>query len=288
MKRAILAVLCVACALGAPRTGSAGERLKWGAYTSGSLEKLEKKVRHPVDMQAVFVGWDTDAVADVPTTFPTDLKGTGKTLVIFWESSVDRPYDRLSAGDWDAPISEFARNARDYADPVVFIPFSEMNGDWETWAGTADGNSPEKFVAAWRHLRGLFAGAPNVLFGWDPNAASFPDREGNRIEDYYPGDDVVDLVGVDGFNFGRPWQTFADVFDDALSRVSAYPKPLYVFSTASTEGPRKAEWIDEAFAAMRSRGVAGFVWFNTNKERDWRIWSDRKALEAFRRGLDGE
>ncbi len=279
----LLMILVATCALVSP---VAGQGLKFGAYTSGSLAQLEKKVRQEVDMQAVFIGWNTTD-ADVPTTFPTSLKGTGKTLVIFWESSVERPFDKLLAGDWDERLGIFIDNAREYGDPIIFVPFHEMNGDWTTWSGTRGDNSPEKLIAAWRRLRGQFAESPNVLFGWAPNAGSFPNQPGNQIEDYYPGDEYVDIVGVDGFNFGNPWQTFDEVLGDALTRIGRYPKPLYIFSTASAEGPRKPEWIAQAFEGMPRYGVEGFIWFNEDKERDWRIWSNKKSLKAFRAGLAG-
>jgi beta-mannanase len=84
-----------------------------------------------------------------------------------------------------------------------------------------------------------FTDAPNVAFGWAVNSESVPDIQGNQIEDYYPGDQYVDYVGVDGFNFGTPWQTWNQVFDRPLGKLIKYNKPIYLFSMASAEGPKK-------------------------------------------------
>jgi hypothetical protein len=50
-------------------------------------------------------------------------------------------------------------------------------------------------------------------------------------------------------------------------------------------GGNKATWIQEAFRALSEiyRRVEVVVWFNINKECDWRIDSSPEALNAFRK-----
>ena len=45
------------------------------------------------------------------------------------------------------------------------------------------------------------------------------------------------------FNFGRPWRFFDKVFDEVLLKLKTYQKPIYILSTATAEGERKADWI---------------------------------------------
>jgi hypothetical protein len=97
----------------------------------------------------------------------------------------------------------------------------------------------------------------------------------------------VDYVGVDGFNFGSPWQTFSDVFSSSLSKLKSFNKPIYIFSMASAEGAQKASWIKDALTNIYApnSGISGWIWFNESKEEDWRVWSDNSSLNAFKSAI---
>lgn len=268
--------------------------LKWGFYTSWDPVKilaLEQTIGKSPNQIAVFVHWGNEN--KFPTYLSDTVKARGKTLVIFWEATdynigtVDQPrfsYDAINRGDWDTYMKSFATDAKNYGASIILIPFSEMNGDWFPWSGTKNGNTPEKAILAYRHVHDIFANAPNVKFGWAPNNDSVPDIASNAIAKYYPGDAYVDYVGVDGFNFGNPWQTFDQVFSTSLALLATYNKPIYIFSFASAAGTNKATWITDAFskAILKYPKVEGWIWFNENKEQDWRINSDPNSLAAFK------
>ena len=46
----------------------------------------------------------------------------------------------------------------------------EMNGTWYPWAEGVNGNGPGDYVAAWRHVVGVFrrAKVSNVTWTWAP------------------------------------------------------------------------------------------------------------------------
>jgi endoglucanase len=271
------------------------DTLKWGFYESSfdtqKIFDLEKNLGKSPDMIAVFVHWGNEN--KFPTYLDPVIKNRKKTLVIFWEATdytvgtPDQPrfsYDAILRGDWDAYLKSFAADAKTYGAPVILIPFAEMNGDWFPWSGTKNGNSPEKEILAYRHVREIFADVQNVKFGWAGNNDSVPDTPENSLDKYYPGDEYVDYVGVDGFNFGDPWQTFDEMFAAPLTTLAKYKKPIYLFSFASAEGANKPEWITDAFTKQIPKypKIAGWIWFNENKERDWRINSDPNSLAAFK------
>jgi hypothetical protein len=266
----------------------------WGAYVGWEEEEgpaFEQRIGKSMNLRATFVHWGNER------EFPSYLKDSmrEKTLVIFWEAfdynteGPDQPaysYEAISRGDWDSYIKTFAADAKAYGEPVILVPFEEMNGDWYPSSGTKNGNTPAKHIAAYRHLREFFRNAPNVQFGWAVNSDSVPDTPENRIAAYYPGDAYVDVVGVDGFNFGEPWKSFDEIFGQALTELSTYNKPLYIFSMASAEGPHKAAWIADTLSSIaRNPSITGWIWFNEDKEHDWRVWSDEAALKAFTKNL---
>ena len=277
-----------------PTTVTNNNNLKWGAYTgweNQSVRVFEQLVGRP-DIVAFFVHFGNDN--EFPNDFAGEVKANGQTLAIFWEytnyniTSVNQPkysYDAILRGDWDTYLRSFAVETKAYGGPVVLIPFSEMNGDWFPWAGTKNGNTPEKAILAYRHVHDMFSDVPNVKFGWAVNQKSAPDTSENSIARYYPGSAYVDYVGVDGFNQGGGQdQSFDELFGNALSILSSYNKPIYIFSMGTAEGPNKAAWITDAFTVQIPKypNIVGWIWFNENKERDWRVNSNTKSLEAFK------
>jgi beta-mannanase len=197
----------------------------------------------------------------------------------------------IARGDHDALIRRRARGVRRFARPLFIRWGYEMNGDWWDWSTARTGGDPSTYVAAWRRIHRLFraAGVTNAVWVWSPNERSFPDAPWNRTERYYPGDDVVDWVGIDGYNWGAAnasgWRSFADIIRP-LYRRYAGRKPLMVSETASAEaGGDKAAWIAAAHRSLAGElpAVRALVWFHSHKETDWRVDSSAPALAAFRR-----
>jgi hypothetical protein len=278
-------------------TPTALQKINWGAYVGWRIsdrENFEKIVGKEMNHQAVFVHWGNEN--EFPIDIAKGLKSRNKTLIIFWEAmdynidSSEQPnfsYDSILKGSWDKYISSFSVQAQDYGGPIILIPFEEMNGDWYPWSGTKNNNNPQKHIQAYRYIHNFFKNVPNVKFGWVINNDSVPDTTENQPELYYPGDDYVDYLGVNGFNFGQPWENFNQIFGKPLELLKTYRKPIYIFSFACAQGSKKAAWITDALSVQIPKypKIKGWVWFNEKKEKDWRVWSDQNSLEAFKAAL---
>jgi len=125
---------------------------------------------------------------------------------------------------------------------------------------------------------------------WCPNNACLPAEAWNNLAAYYPGDQYVDWVGLDGYNWGYSgWQSFDDIFSGAYQTLAALTaKPLMIGEFAAAEqGGDKAAWIGDALQKLNSNytRVKLFCWFNIDKERDWRIGSSASAEAAMRNSL---
>jgi hypothetical protein len=268
--------------------------LSWGAYTGWSASQatdLENRVGRKMNLVATFVHWGNES------EFPAELADfalkNGKTLVIYWEAmdynnpAVDNNprygYDEILRGGWDSYLSSFSKSAKAYQGKVIILPFEEANGDWYPWSATKNGNSIEKYKSAFRYIHKYFDGASNIKFGWDMNSESVPNNATNSLSNYYPGDEYVDYVGVNGFNFANPWLSFDAIFGSALRNLSAYKKPIYIFSMACADGPQKSAWIEDAIKVQMPKYplLAGWIWFNENKEKNWLVWSDSNSLATF-------
>ncbi|MFG1673706.1 glycoside hydrolase family 26 protein [Micromonospora sp. NPDC049282] len=196
--------------------------------------------------------------------------------------------DRIVAGDFDGYLRSWADGVRSLGYPVAIRFAHEMNGDWYPWCERANGNRRGDYVRAWRHVHDVFAaaGATNVTWVWSPNARW--DKTTAGLGGLYPGDDYVDWVGVTGYYgtgaFTKTYWSFDQIFGPTIAEIRTVTgKPLVVTETgASAVAARKARWIRETFDSLpRYRNLIGLIWFEVDKEQDWRIADSPPAAEAF-------
>jgi len=246
-----------------------------------------------------YQGWGlTDGSERFQPAWMDGVRAHGSIPLVSWEpwlytAGVNQPryaLRNIAAGAFDGYIAAWADASRAWGHPYFLRFAAEMNGDWFPWCEAANGNAPGDYVAAWRHVRDVFAreGATNVTWVWSPNveyAGSTP------LAGLYPGDAYVDWLAIDGYNWGtsrtgKAWQAFAEVFGPtyaAVARLSG--KPLMISETASAEqGGDKAAWIADALGAQIPRAfprIRAIVWFDEDKETDWRVASSPASRDAF-------
>ena len=165
------------------------------------------------------------------------------------------------------------------------------------WGTTPNSqNTPAEFVAAWRHVHDIFTsvGAFNVLWVWCPNAVSRHDQMTDPAS-VYPGRAYVDWTCMDGYNFDKPWRSFARLYGRTYRQITriAPTKPMIIGEVATTgRGGNKARWIRGMFRALKTRfqKIDGLVWYDKwgapdRDPRDWPIETSRAASAAFRAGI---
>lgn len=97
-------------------------------------------------------------------------------------------------------IADFAKQAVDINGtpiPIIFRPYHEFDGEWFWWGKPHC--TPEEFKELWRttvtYLRDK-RGVKNFIYAFSP------DRKFSTLEQFlerYPGDEYVDLVGMDNY-----------------------------------------------------------------------------------------
>jgi hypothetical protein len=225
-----------------------------------------------------YYAWDADWTG---TVTKADL-AAGRIPLVNWEPHhID--FAKIVDGSLDATIMARAKGSKALGKKFFLDFAAEMNGD-EAWSG----NNASLYVSAYRHIHDLFvaAGAANVVWAWCPNVTDV-DGENRHTMDYYPGDSYVDWTGVDGYNWGTKnggWQSFHDVFRNIYPLLAKKKKPILIGEMSSAEaGGDKAKWIDEIIPTLRNSFplIKGLVWFDVNKEADWRISSSPASEAAF-------
>ncbi|MFG2053008.1 glycoside hydrolase family 26 protein [Micromonospora sp. NPDC048930] len=202
----------------------------------------------------------------------------------------NQPRYRLSAiarGDFDSHLMSWAQGIRSLGYPVAIRFAHEMNGDWYPWCEKANGNQPGDYVKAWRHVHDLFrtAGVTNAIWVWSANVRWSDSTP--ALAPLYPGDQYVDWIGMTGYygsgSFAK-YHSFDAIFGRTVKEIRALTrKPLVVTETGAAEASgRKAEWIRETFRMLPGHpDIIGLIWFEVDKERDWRIISSGAAATAF-------
>ena len=113
--------------------------------------------------------------------------------------------------------------------PVLFRPMPEPNTPWYAWSGTTNGNTPDEYVLAWKHVRKVVrqAAGPRVSFLWSPYVRSVPETTENAIDEYFPGSAVRRLRRRVRIQLRRHRRPDVGRPDDALpARVHGDPEAV--------------------------------------------------------------
>ena len=151
---------------------------------------------------------------------------------------------------------------------VLWRPFHEMNGGWFWWGG----KPPDTFVALWRHMFNYFTttkGLDNLLWVYGPN-------HGAKVASYYPGDNFVDLTGLDAYT------DFVDrKHITGYDEVIALGKP-FGFTEFGPHGPTRppGDYDYTRFIAGIERDFPRTVFFMSWNGK-WSLASNRQAKELL-------
>lgn len=299
--------------LGPAATLNPAGRVGLGAYFSetpydrfAAALAFEELLQHRLQYVLWFQAWGND-----DREFLTDLVRLagehGWIPVITWEpwersfadpTAPQPPYslDSIAAGQHDAYIRSWAHAAHSLGVPIVLRFAHEQSTEpgsrlWYPWQG-----DPEGYRAAFRHIVALFRqeGADNVQFMWSAMWLN------SWAASYYPGDDVVDLVGTTVLNHGTGaatewarWRSFAELFDEQYQAALQWGVPIVITELATAEqGGDKAAWLHECFASLEVEYslVEGVLLLEVTSDREWpainwSVASSSESLAAFRAAI---
>jgi putative cell wall-binding protein len=265
--------------VGASATTRAGET------QLGAIERTEKQIGRRLDIDYQFYRWDH--------TFPTAVQqadaAAGRIPFMNWRphrtDGTIITWASIASGAQDAVIQARADAMKAFGRPMLFSfnaePYDESRNGWGT---------PAQFADAYRHIVSVFRarGATNVSFAWVLTSYDF--MIAGRPEAFYPGDDWVDWIGADPYNFftrDKKWQSFSAVAGAFHTWGAARHKPLMLAEWGTEEDPavpgRKAAWFTDALATLSTwPEVKAVVYFNCVADGyDWTIDTSSTSLAAF-------
>ncbi|MEP6464499.1 MAG: hypothetical protein ABJC62_14045, partial [Frankiaceae bacterium] len=255
-----------------------------GADVKTSVTTLESEIGRKFDIHRLYDVWDDQQ----PTAITSWTASQGRTPVLSIKATrrngtVVRWAD-IAAGREDSQIRAQARGLKALNVPLFLALHHEPEDD-------PGHGTPAAYVAAWRHYVSVFRseGATNVSFTWILMAWSF--EHPSIANSFYPGDDVIDWVAADGYNWygavpGKAWRPLADALAAFAAWDRPHAKPMMVSEYGSLEDPavpgRKAAWIAQTAAGFKTMpAIKAVLYFHAPVVHPWWVDSSPSALSAF-------
>nr|WP_128548663.1 glycosyl hydrolase [Larkinella soli] len=241
---------------------------------AGAIEKTKESLR-----KTIADTYDRGGLTTVAWHFSNPVSPGG----FRWVDSVSAPAVSMiiPGGSHHEAYKEILRTVGEFAKsvkgsdgetvPMIFRPYHEFDGGWFWWGRPHC--SREEFIALWRftvsYLRDSLE-VHNFLYAFSPDCLFSTEAE---YLDRYPGDDWVDLVGMDNYaDFGRNGHYNVEAGIRKLKIVSDYAKKagkLAAFTETGLESlPDTTWWTGTLLRALKAEKLAlayVLVWRNDTR-----------------------
>jgi hypothetical protein len=268
------------------------------------IANLESWLGQPFGVVRVFKQWDEP----FPNPYEKWLLDHNHRLVISLKSErIDGTpirWEDIAAATPGTPLYDYVAGLADKINDLDGTVYFVFHHEPEVKGHEIFGDAPQ-FIAAWRNVVGIFRAveADNVKFLLTLTDHSYrvPLTDVRAADTWYPGDDYVDAIGADTYNWyncrtaGGDWTSLDVLLAGHRKFGERHPtKELWLPELGSLEDPadpgRKAAWLDAARAMFKKpewQQYKGLIYFNSehNNARfpncDWWIDSTDESLLAF-------
>ena len=238
-----------------------GAWVRQGAYNQpeqiAALDTLQGALGRRLDIVHSYLVWR----GKFPTTSDSVAVSQGSTLLVSWTGTDS---SAVNSGNADRAIRQLARQIKAFGKPI----FLEWRWEMDRPNLRAVVGTPEEFIAAWKHVRAIFAQqhVRNAAWVWCPTAKGF--APGGNAAAYYPGNAEVDWVCADAYPGFGPYRSFADTAQPFLSWASHHPKPVMIgeYGVQESYGPQqRAQWLRAAAKTVQDDPqIKALVYFDAN------------------------
>lgn len=294
-------------------TASPTPSLFWGIaqegnqFTEKKLKKQQQSIELPISFLEFFQMWPKNPSESPPQELLSsfeEINSFGAVCVLTWEpmyhkndKPVSIPYQKILMGNYDSYLEKMAQIIKEFEHPILIRFAHEMNLShyhWGTSKNEYGPESPQIYIKMFQYVVDYFKknNVDNALWVFCPNHYSIPNpiddpaAKWNHATHYYPGDKYVDVLGMDGYNWGKISsannQSFKQIFSllhNELTNI-APKKPIMVFETGT--GHSHKQWLEEAIIQSKKWNLTGLIWFQIDKENKWALKkADTTELDSF-------
>ncbi|TPV35569.1 glycosyltransferase [Paucihalobacter ruber] len=250
------------------------------------ISDLEKKQNVKFDIISFYVAWgDRDSI-NSNTKIISEIYKMNALPMISWEpwasdfarsdslpelKNEKNILKYIKNGHFDDYVLKFANYLKSFNKPVFLRFGHEFDNPFYPWS-TTGGNSPEDFIEAWTHIYKLFedCGSDNAVWVWNP-------WKSEGMQNYFPGDDYVDWIGITGLNYGiynedQHWYSFQELYHPFHNEIKKFTeKPVMIAEFGSLkEGGNQAVWLEEGLKSIDEKftEIKAIVLFNSNVDNN--------------------
>jgi hypothetical protein len=242
-----------------------------------AVHSLQQQIGHKLSIVHTYLKWQ----AQFPTPSDMAFLSQGSTLLISWAGTDTR---QITSGADDSWIRTRAQQIKALGKPV----FLEWRWEMDRPNLRSQEHSGADYVAAWDHIRAIFAaaGVNNAAWVWCPTAKGFSDGQAAA---FYPGNNEVDWICADAYPQYGGYASFASTVDPFLGWASHYDKPVMIgeFGVPVSYGPQpRAQWLRAAKqVVVADHQIKALLYFDANPAGQGAAGSyalrDTTALSAF-------
>lgn len=241
-----------------------------------------------IQIEHVFLPWED---VYIPSLFTADQYARDKNRALLltiepwtWSRSDRNRPERLIAGiqsgEYDVYMRDICSAIGEFESPSIIRWGQEMDDEsgqfiWSNWR-------PDVYVDAFRRMVDICRNeAPSIRVMWSPLGR-------DNLEEYYPGSDYVDIVGLSVFGF-EAWeqdilgaaQSFEDVLGPRYEKVIQFDKPIAIAELGYLGSPDYvSRWnSDVRRGAQQFPNLVGVIYFN---QREVYPWPDNYGLPDWR------
>lgn len=265
------------------------------------LKEIERKIDKKVSIAHYYRGWEylddpeiLEELSAISSNGWTPMLSANPYFFSECISQNDSLYKAIASGICDGFLHNVAKNLSQFHESFFFRFAWEMNIATNEWSTIATGSTAQEYVNAWRKFHSIMdeEGVSNVIWAFSPQVEN---PTSDDITSLYPGDQYVDWLGLDGYNWGKTqswssWQSFSEIFSESYSEITSIStKPLMIAEINTTDvGGNKADWYKKTFTEdlpERFPRIMAVVVYNENRSYlesvDWRIDASPDSLSAF-------
>lgn len=209
-----------------------------------SIEQFENYRGRLVDVTTNFIYRDSWDVLTNNTIYIEGWEGAPFTPVYaipFFPENIGATFSACAAGDYNSHWNTFGTKLAAHGQGTAILRLGwEFNGNWFAHSVTASNLNDWK--SCFRQVVGAIkATAPNVKIDWNVNRGDGLKADGNLDPALaYPGDDVVDYIGIDDYD---QWEPAVDEASWNNQMNSAYGTQHWIdFAAAHGKKVSFPEW----------------------------------------------
>ncbi len=198
-------------------------------YKRGAVTTICWHFGNPVNDGSFY--WDKDSIKAVIEIIPG--------------GSLHQKYKKIL--DNIAAVAHASKDKNGKLIPIIFRPYHEFDGDWFWWGKSHC--SKDEFISLWRFTIDYLKNEKqirNFLYAFSPDCKFATEEE---YLDRYPGDEYVDILGMDNYWDFRPDGTDNPMFAEKklilISNLAEKKNKLAAFTETGLESLTDKNWFTE-------------------------------------------